>query len=264
MLSYRRPQTVDLFIALILILIINPGSQLWGQDQETEPVSAVTADTTDTLYTSVWPSLIRSALIPGLGQLHQEKPGKAIMFYGATLALLYNTIDNYRKYKNYDDRNARHAAYTSLAAFSQVYLANLLDVIDTHNRKNYRKWPEDLYADIPMRSPWGAAARTAMIPGWGQIYNEEYIKSVIAFGGFAFFATQVYRYNQEYQKTGDKYYWDKRVVNSWYLGLTYLVIILDAYVDAYLFHFDDAMGITMQVLPEDHTISVHMGVSFVF
>lgn len=264
MLSYRRPRTVDLIFPLILIFALCFAPGLFGQEADIQPVSAATADTSDTLHTSVWPSLIRSALIPGLGQLHQEKPGKAVMFYGASLALIYNTIHHYRNYKNYNDRDARHLAYTSLAAFSQVYLANLLDVIETHNSRNYRKWPGDLYSDKPMRSPWGAAARTAMIPGWGQIYNQEYIKSVIAFGGFAFFAAQVYRYNQEYQKTGDKYYWDKRVVNSWYLGLTYLVVILDAYVDAYLFHFDDAMGISMQVLPKDRDVSVQMGVSFVF
>lgn len=264
MLSSRRPRTADLFFTLILLIIMSHPSGLSGQVTETEPLPAVTADTSDTLYHSVWPSLIRSALVPGLGQIHQEKPGRAVMFYGASLILLYNAIDNYRNYQNYNDLDARHAAYTSLALFSQIYLANLLDVIDTHYRRNYRKWPQDLYSDIPMRSPGGAAARTAMIPGWGQIYNEEYIKSVIAFGGFAFFAAQVYRYNQEYQKTGDRYYWDKRVVNSWYLGLTYLVIILDAYVDAYLFHFDEAMGISMQILPEDQNISVQMGVSFVF
>jgi len=34
-----------------------------------------------------------------------------------------------------------------------------------------------LLSDEPLKSPWGAVARSAVLPGWGQVYNEQYWKA---------------------------------------------------------------------------------------
>lgn len=226
--------------------------------------NVVVTSSHDSVKQSLWPSLIASAIVPGLGQIRQENPGRAVIFYGASLSLLFNAIDNYRDYDDTGNQDSRAAAYASLALLSQVYLVNILDVLDTYLRDKYEPWPQELYSDIPMKSPWGAVARSAMLPGWGQAYNEQYIKAIIGFGAFTYFASRVYHLNQEYKKTGDPGFRDKRVTNSWYLGLTYMIIMVDAYVGAYLYRFDDAMEITLNVVPEDKSFAVNLGVAIVF
>ena len=119
-----------------------------------------------------------------------------------------------------------------------------------------------MFSDYPLKSPWGAVARSAMLPGWGQLYNEEYIKSVITFGIVFDFARKVYINNQRYQDTGSKFQLDRRIVNSWYLGLSYFLVMVDAYVDAYLYNFDRSMQLTYNF--NNYNNSILMGVSIVF
>jgi hypothetical protein len=121
-------------------------------------------------------------------------------------------------------------------------------------------WPGKLFSDVPIKSPWGAVARSAMLPGWGQVYNEKYIKSVICLGICFDFARKVYVFNQRYQRSGRKYFLDRRVVNSWYLGLFYMLNMVDAYVDAYLYKFDDIMKLTFDysVPQQSPLIGVHI------
>jgi hypothetical protein len=245
-------------------------SLIWINSAATQAISPDTLENTvraeipDSLKQSLWPSLLESAIIPGLGQIRQENPGRAVIFYGASLALLVNAYTEYRDYQDNGNTDAKQRAYQSLALFSQVYLVNLLDVLDTYLRNKYEPWPEELFSDTPLKSPWGAVARSAMLPGWGQMYNEQYVKAVIGIGAFAYFASQIYSYNLDYRRTGDTYYRDKRVVNSWYLGLTYVIVLMDAYVDAYLYKFDETMGISMGIVPEKNNLAIYMGVSFEF
>jgi len=226
--------------------------------------NVIRTEVPDTLKPSVWPSLIGSAIIPGLGQIRQENPGRAVIFFGVSLALLVNAYTENRDYRDNGNSAAQFRARRSLALFSQVYLVNLLDVLDTHLRNKYEPWPDELFSDTPLKSPWGAVARSAMLPGWGQIYNEQYIKAGVGLGAFVYFASQIYNFNKDYRRTGDTYFRDKRAVNSWYLGLTYVIVLIDAYVDAYLFKFDDAMGISMGLVPQRDNISIHMGLSYAF
>jgi hypothetical protein len=226
--------------------------------------TSTTSDTADTVKQTLWPSLLASAVIPGLGQIRQENPGRAVIFYSSSLYLLFNTIDNYRRYNNDGNTEALSSAQASLALLSQVYLINLLDVLDTYLTNSYQPWPQDLYSDMPIKSPWGAVARSAMLPGWGQVYNEQYIKAVIGFGAFAYFFSRIYHFNQEYRKTGNTEFRDNRVTNSWYLGLTYLIIMIDAYVDAHLYRFDEAMQAHLTLMPQQNSMAVKLGVTIAF
>lgn len=101
------------------------------------------------------------------------------------------------------------------------------------------------------KSAWGAVLRSAIIPGWGQIYNESYWKVPIVWGVGGWFVynylkndTDYKNYQQIYlttQKTQDKnnreFYRDQRDLFAMYFVFTYLATLVDAYVDAHLFDF---------------------------
>ena len=219
-------------------------------------------DPADTVQTSLWPALIRSAIIPGWGQIEQEHPARAIVFYGLSLACLYNIAYNYHWYQKTDEYTNKVKLRRFTLAFLQIYAINIADVIESHRTGNDKPWPQDMYSDIPLKSPWGAVTRSAMLPGWGQCYNESYVKSVFAFGTFFYFASRIYSYEKQYRETDDIFYRDKRVTNTWYLGLTYFLIMVDAYIDAYLYKFDEMIQFSYQYRPEEKTFT--LGVNVVF
>ncbi len=105
------------------------------------------------------------------------------------------------------------------------------------------------------KSPWGAVLRSAVIPGWGQIYNQSYLKAAVIWGAAAWFIYAWHFYNDDYQRYRDLYrqnmnapnaddyrdirefYRNERDMFAIYLGLLYLMNLVDAYVDAHLFDF---------------------------
>ncbi len=104
------------------------------------------------------------------------------------------------------------------------------------------------------KSPWGAVARSAIIPGLGQIYNESYWKAPIIWGitGWLVYVwvdnnNKYIDYKNLYIQYGDKalydykrtrdFYRDQRDQFAIYIALTYLLNLVDAYVDAHLFDF---------------------------
>lgn len=105
---------------------------------------------------------------------------------------------------------------------------------------------------VMSKSPWGAVARSAVIPGWGQFYNESYWKIPIIWGTAAWFVynwvdnNNLYNdYKSLYQTSESEYfrrlrnfYRDQRDKFTIYLGLLYLLNLVDAYVDAHLFDFN--------------------------
>ena len=216
----------------------------------------------DTLHTRLWPAFIRSAIVPGWGQIEQEHPGRAVIIYGLGLSFLYNIVYNhywYQKTHSYM-RKAKFRRYCLL--FLNLYAINLVDIYETHRRGEDKPWPQNMFSDQPLKSPWGSVSRSAMLPGWGQYYNESYIKSVIAFGAFSYFASRVYDYGKRYRDTHDVTFRDKRVTNSWYLGLTYFIIMVDAYVDAYLYEFDETIKLTYQYVPLEKTFTFGLRIDF--
>lgn len=104
---------------------------------------------------------------------------------------------------------------------------------------------------IMQKSPWGAVLRSAVIPGWGQFYNESYWKIPVVWGFAGWFFYNWINTNDNYLKNQDIYlqtnediyrrrrdfYRDQRDNFAIYLALTYLLNLVDAYVDAHLFDF---------------------------
>lgn len=108
------------------------------------------------------------------------------------------------------------------------------------------------------KSATGALLRSAILPGWGQFYNESYWKIPIIWGVSGWFIymwidrNDNYKYYQnlynisliessngeERYKEFRDFYRDDRDLFAVYLGLTYFLNLIDAYVDAHLFDFD--------------------------
>ena len=100
-----------------------------------------------------------------------------------------------------------------------------------------------LLSDKPVKSPWGAVLRSAVLPGWGQVYNKKYIKGVFAASLDGVLFSQILHNQNQWEKTGDRNFFNRRNDFYWYFGISYLLTLVDAYVDAYLFGFNKAMDI---------------------
>ena len=105
----------------------------------------------------------------------------------------------------------------------------------------------------------GALLRSAVFPGWGQLYNRKYLKAILVFGAETTFLTLMAiewdRMNQhkklfdslplgddknwEYEQY--KFYKDRKNLFLWSALATIFVSIFDAYVDAHLYAFDEDM-----------------------
>ena len=123
-----------------------------------------------------------------------------------------------------------------------------------------------LLSDEPLKSPMGAMLRSALLPGWGQLYNRSYIKSGVVVAVHGFLLYKVLDNNRRWldlRKVKDPGRYDAKDTRNryiWYTGLAYLLNLVDAYVDAYLFGFDDVIDLTWQPLPgqNSQTLTLHI------
>ncbi len=100
-----------------------------------------------------------------------------------------------------------------------------------------------LLSDRPLKNPMGAVLRSAILPGWGQWYNEQHAKAGVAFTLNGYFIYKIWDFHRQWRTTRDQGFRDRRNLYTWYFGLAYALTLLDAYVDAYLYGFDQAMRI---------------------
>ena len=123
---------------------------------------------------------------------------------------------------------------------------------------------------VMKKSAWGAVLRSAVLPGFGQFYNESYWKIPVVWGFLGYLGYQWYSLNNSYKqyktlfdqslKDQDKnspiylrnreFFRDQRDLFAVYIGLTYFLNLVDAYVDAQLFDFnvnEDQFGQKVQL-----------------
>jgi hypothetical protein len=133
------------------------------------------------------------------------------------------------------------------------------------------------------KSPGGAALRSAIIPGLGQLYNESYWKVPIIYGIGAYLAYEYSRFNtkfKDYSLLHDKsqaegnlrltdtykkyreFYRDYRDSFIWYFALLYLVNILDSYIDAHLYDFNVNNDIQLRLDPQTRGYGVQFRINF--
>jgi hypothetical protein len=108
---------------------------------------------------------------------------------------------------------------------------------------------------VMQKSAWGAVLRSAVVPGLGQIYNHSYWKAPIVWGIGAWLVYNWIQNNKNYNNYKNlflkfpskdsqdpnllyrDFYRDQRDLFTIYMGITYLLQLVDAYVDAHLFDF---------------------------
>lgn len=134
---------------------------------------------------------------------------------------------------------------------------------------------QDTNKFIMKKSPTGAVIRSALLPGLGQFYNESYWKIPIIWGTLGYLSYNWINQNKEYKNYRDLYsqsisstnpegnlrfrslrefYRDQRDLTAVFIGLTYLLNLIDAYVDAHLFDFD----VTPSTLKNEINISMRI------
>ena len=94
------------------------------------------------------------------------------------------------------------------------------------------------------KNPTGAMLRSIAFPGWGQWYNGKRFKAVIVFGAEAGIIVNTIYQNQKVQKSKSKFerdfYLENRRLSNWWLAGAILLSMIDAYVDAHLYDFDES------------------------
>lgn len=140
---------------------------------------------------------------------------------------------------------------------------------------------ESVEDEAETKSTLGAVLRSAAIPGWGQLYNESWFKVPIVVGLTGFMVWGIVTEHANYRTYADLYdasitedlpagnllhkrfrefYRDRRDTYGWWLLVTYLLQLADAYVDAALFGFDVSDEARLTLIP--HTGGVGMQLRF--
>lgn len=106
------------------------------------------------------------------------------------------------------------------------------------------------------KSPTRAAIYSAVLPAGGQIYNHAYVKAGVVLGVQSYLIASAivhdnkvdeYRqksinmndaYYKQFYQTKQKEYQELRTSDFWWMGITTVLSVLDAYVDAHLSDFD--------------------------
>lgn len=136
--------------------------------------------------------------------------------------------------------------------------------------------------DDQRMQPWKVAMISAVLPGYGQVYNGAIWKVPILYGLLGYFGYRAIDYNDSYKEFRDKYaedpdgpdaprfqderdrYQEKRNQQILFLALAYLAGIVDAYVDAHLYDFDTISeeGVSSVYAPETFYPSVSVNLKF--
>lgn len=188
--------------------------------------------------------IIKSIFVPGWGQMHQDRIPESLLFYFSSANYYYRTIFHWDRDQKKSSASAKTLFKVNLSAALFLHSLNILDVLDSEWRNPGKQWRGGLLDDKPLKSPWGAAFRSAMLPGWGQLYNTSYWKAAGYFLVDGYLVFKIREADLAYQKSGKVADRDDRSRYNWYFGLAYFLTIADAYAGAYLYRFEDAMRLT--------------------
>lgn len=247
---------LKIIIGFILVGIVLSFFPLIAQDNPAYP--EVKSDT----CLSATAALVRSAIIPGWGQIYQERLHNGAFFYGVTATFYYRSFFYLNQYNKGNGQRFLNRFRSNLSVAVFFHVLNLADVADAGWRECPQGWQGNLLSDVPLKSPWGASLRSAILPGWGQFYNESYIKAIgyLVVNTYLFYKARTA--DIRYRDSRNTRYRDERSRYSWYFGVAYFLTMADAFAGAYLFRFDEAMQLTF--LPElnRNYLGIQASVSF--
>lgn len=93
----------------------------------------------------------------------------------------------------------------------------------------------------PHRSAFLAVSFSAVIPGGGQLYTQNYLKAAGFAGTLGYLGYKWYKYDKDYMNSSwadeDYYYQKRRKYMLWTIGV-WLGSLADAYVSAHLYKFN--------------------------
>jgi len=133
------------------------------------------------------------------------------------------------------------------------------------------------------KSPTGAIWRSLIVPGWGQLYVENYWKAPLFFGGFGTLSYLIiYNHNNfieyankldnmsksdpnfEITKLWREYYRDNRDMSAFYLIAVYILSAVDAYVGAHLYDFDinEDLSINFDIYNKNYIPFIRINLKF--
>ncbi|MCA1747567.1 MAG: DUF5683 domain-containing protein, partial [Bacteroidales bacterium] len=122
-------------------------------------------------------------------------------------------------------------------------------------------------------SPMKAMTYALILPGLGQAYNKKYFKIPIVYGALGGVSYWIYFNTQGYRESSQTYTDEPTEFNLRYLRLwrrqlelsyitlvaTYALQVLDAYVDAHLFHWDVSPDLSIRVEPSMEPLYLPVG-----
>lgn len=152
---------------------------------------------------------------------------------------------NWKDYLN----SSRSSINLITKAFLLIFVFSTVLFSQTENESEQNLNKDSVF--VSSKSAWTAVLMSAVVPGAGQIYNESYWKAPVIWGLTGWLVYNWIDNNNNYKSNKDLYaqtededyrrlrtfYRDQRDLFSIYLGLTYVLNLVDAYVDAQLFDF---------------------------
>ena len=122
------------------------------------------------------------------------------------------------------------------------------------------------------KSPKGAMIRSAILPGWGQVYNNKYLKALVYLGGELYFASRYISLDDKIQKMKDDGIGEMIIEEKeherngwvWLFGAGYLLALGDAFVDAHLYGLYVGNKLSVGFKPNDRSRSLQMQLTLTF
>lgn len=153
---------------------------------------------------------------------------------------------NWKDYLNSSKSSINHIIKTALFVLFFFSIASA----QIEKEKNILEKSDSVF--VSTKSPWTSVFLSAALPGLGQIYNESYWKAPLIWGLSGWLVYNWIQNNKSYKSNSDlfnqtndedyrrlrTFYRDQRDLFTIYLALTYLLNLVDAYVDAQLFDFN--------------------------
>ena len=159
-----------------------------------------------------------------------------------------------------------------LLLLSFIFLIPSSVMAQHFEKLKFKRSLETEVAPIKSKSPKGAMIRSAIIPGWGQVYNKKYIKALVYLGGEMYFASKYISLDDKIKKMtvdgiSESIIEDKEHERNgwlWLLGGGYLLALGDAFVDAHLYGLYDDTKLSVGLRTDDRSGYLQMQLSITF
>ena len=162
--------------------------------------------------------------------------------------------------------------FSNLLLLSFIFLIPSSAMAQHFEKLKFNLSSETEVAPIKSKSPKGAMIRSAIIPGWGQVYNKKYVKALVYLGGEMYFASRYISLDDKIKKLVDDGEDELTIEDKeherngwlWLLGAGYLLALGDAFVDAHLYGLYDDTKLSVGLRTDDRSGSLQMQLNLTF